>query len=55
MTILQELIKVNEQLTGGRRKKSLREELREGIDAGLASGVRREYWLEQQRKFEGGE
>ena len=53
MTILPELIRTTEDVVLGKRDR-LREQQRAGIAAGLASGVNREYWLEQQRKFEGG-
>ena len=51
MTILQELIKTTEKLVMEPRRRTLEDEQRAGIAAGLASGKRREYWLQQLEKL----
>ena len=51
--ILQELIKTTKKLVMEPPRRTLEDEQRAGIAAGLASGKRREYWLQQLEKLEG--
>ena len=55
MGLIRHLTKTLEELEmDGAPHKSLEQQQREGIDAGLASGVNRDYWEQQQRKLEEG-
>jgi len=52
MGIFKNIIVTEDATMDGAPHKSLEQQQREGIDAGLASGVNRDYWEQQQRKLE---